>query len=380
MRIHFLSNRTFKSHCFTYPLRVFSSSLKDHGVSVKVFYQPRRSLFRCDILCIVGNHFTGSKTLGHKQLVSELEGYRSRVGRLVWCDVTDSTGTTAFHVLPVVDLYLKNQLLRDRTAYTEPFYGLRSYTDYYHRHLGLQDETESRRPVAREADLGKLAVSWNIGLGDYTSFGPIGRRARIFWPWPTYNNTSHCPPDAPRGIDASYRASTRYKRATVSYQRQETRSRLLRLASESRHSIVTEGKLSYKQYRAELDRSRIVPSPFGLCEICLRDFECFLSGGVLFKPSMEHLETWPDYFVSGRTYASHDWSFSDFDAALSGLLDSPDRCRELAGAGQEFYLSTRSLAFGETFARRFGSLMRPVLNERATPPRTTALAGSASSD
>ena len=36
-------------------------------------------------------------------------------------DTTDRSGTTTFEVLPYVDLYAKNQLLKDRTRYTAPF-------------------------------------------------------------------------------------------------------------------------------------------------------------------------------------------------------------------------------------------------------------------
>ena len=43
---------------------------------------------------------------------------RCRSAHLVWLDTTDSSGTTCFEVLPYVDLYAKNQLLKDRTRYT----------------------------------------------------------------------------------------------------------------------------------------------------------------------------------------------------------------------------------------------------------------------
>ena len=42
-------------------------------------------------------------------------------------------------------------------------------------------------------------------------------------------------------------------------------------------------------------------SPFG-GEICYREFESFLYRCVLIKPNMEHLRTWPDYYIENKTY------------------------------------------------------------------------------
>ena len=56
----------------------------------------------------------------------------------------------------------------------------------------------------------------------------------------------------------------------------------------------------------ELRQSKVVLSPFGRGEITLKDFEVFLTGGMLLKPSMEHMDTWPNFYTDGVTYQSHN--------------------------------------------------------------------------
>jgi hypothetical protein len=71
------------------------------------------------------------------------------------------------------------------------------------------------------------------------------------------------------------------------------------------------GEAPQKRYNQELGVSKIVLSPFGWGELCLRDFEAVRAGGLLMKPAMEHLETWPDVFLPGETYVPFSWDAED---------------------------------------------------------------------
>jgi len=250
----------------------------------------------------------------------------------------------------------------ERHLYAERFYDDRYYTDYYHR-LGVVEGggRKSQRQPAQPEELHKLAVSWNLGLGDYRTFAKWGRRLRIFWPWASYR-VKATPVGADRDIDVSYRASSRYNVAAVSFQRQETRRQLMKLAADGEYSVVCGGKIPYRQYREEMGRTLIVPSPFGLGEVCYRDFECFLAGATLFKPDMSHLETWPNYYEDGITYVSHAWDFSDFQSKLTELLDCPAMRQRIAQAGQDRYLNSLSPVGGEAFAKHFAALIRKAID------------------
>ena len=52
-------------------------------------------------------------------------------------------------------------------------------------------------------------------------------------------------------------------------------------------------------------------SPFGWGEICYRDFEAYFSGSLLIKPSMDHIETWPNLYIKNQTYIPCRWDLKD---------------------------------------------------------------------
>ena len=48
--------------------------------------------------------------------------------------------------------------------------------------------------------------------------------------------------------------------------------------------------LSLNKYTKMLNNTAIVKSPFGLGEICYRDFEILFSGCLMIKPDMKHIK------------------------------------------------------------------------------------------
>ena len=363
MRVHILSTRTNKAYNATYPLRAFRRAIRQRGIDVRIFHQPTSALSKCDVLILAGEHWKDRPREGSSGSVLEtVQRYRDAVATLVWLDATDSSGTTNFEVLPYVDLYAKNQLLRDRTRYTAPFYGMRCYTEFYHQREGIVDTREAWRVPASADQLHKLSVSWNLGLGSHVrrtrELMPRLDRLQRYWPFPVYTWSRTAPDGSARAVDVSYRGRLEYERETVSFQRRETFRRLAKFAQETAFTIAYQRRLDYRAYRDEMRQAKLVLSPFGFGEINVRDFECFVDGAALVKPDLSHLETWPEYFEEGVTYAAHAWDFHDFDATLSGLLDSPDDWRRIAAAGQERYLDSLSPSGERAFVDHFSALLK----------------------
>jgi hypothetical protein len=92
-----------------------------------------------------------------------------------------------------------------------------------------------------------------------------------------------------------------YERASIRHQR----AALRRLLADR----LPMDKLGRLAYFREMERTRSVLLPFGLGEITLKDFEVFLTGSLLIKPDMSHLETWPDFYRDGETFVGHAWIF-----------------------------------------------------------------------
>jgi hypothetical protein len=101
-------------------------------------------------------------------------------------------------------------------------------------------------------------------------------------------------------------------------------------ASIKGHRVATEFGLSWRQYLAELRRSKLCFSPFGYGEVCWRDYEAMMTGSLLLKPDVSHLVTDPDVFVPGETYVPLAWDFSDLADKVDYYVRHEDERRTIA--------------------------------------------------
>src|SRR5690606_34640674 len=77
--------------------------------------------------------------------------------------------------------------------------------------------------------------------------------------------------------------------------------------------LTPSSRISQHEFLKEMRQSKLCWSPFGYGELCWRDLEAFMTGAVLIKPSMEHLDTFPDIYRAGETYLPVKWDFSDLE-------------------------------------------------------------------
>ena len=343
---------TANSRALLFPIVFWRKALGDHGLECHFFHKASPGLTDCDVL-LVDSKFHRDEWKDHAEnALSEFASF-AECCRVIYADTTDSSGWIQTKLLPIVHGYAKAQLIKDRSAYLKPMYGQRLYTDYYHRTLGISDaEPEWSVPVTDPVHLQKLRVSWNSGLADYSLHGPaytalyhrLPLGALLRFP------RSLAPPSAPRPHDVSCRFGTQHARQSVAIQR--------RLIHERMASRTDTRKLSRRAYFQELRTSKIVVSPFGFGEINLRDFEVFLTGGLLLKPDMSHMETWPDLFRAGETMLAHAWDLSDFDVVLDRAVADYPALRALAERGQETY---RAHLHGPQAIANFAAHFRGVI-------------------
>jgi hypothetical protein len=288
-----------------------------------------------------------------------LQKLRAKYKTLVYFHDDAGGGIPRLEVLPWVDLFYAKALFRDRSLYKKQLYGKELYSDYYHTAYGVEDPRPRQRAVAQdESQLAKLRLSWNIGAGDYPReklrqragvacarvFGP--RAARFFY-------ASRPPAEDAVSLNSGQIAVHARILATgqpsIAYQRVLI---LKRIGSDSRFLT---GEVSQKRYNAELSRSKIVLSPFGWGELCLRDFEAVRAGSLLLKPSMEHLETWPDVFRPHETYAPFSWDAEDLLETAARYLEDGELRRKLARAALEAYRNQL-----EGLEERFESIIKEI--------------------
>lgn len=332
-KVHLLSPgfTTPNGRAFLFPLKVWRRALRGRGISISIFDRATAALSDCDVL-LVDSKFHRDRWLTETDKIVDEFAHWAKTCRVVYCDTTDSSGWLQTELLPVVHVYAKAQLLRDRSRYQSPMYGHRPFTDYYHRKYAVVDaQPEWSRAVDDPAHLKKLQVSWNSGLADYSLMGParMALHGRI-----PLNGLLHFPqrfrkPETHRPRDLSCRFGSSYPRASVSFQRQMIQKRMAGRMDTS--------KVSRRRYFEELSTSKAVISPFGYGEITLKDFEVFLTGGILIKPDMGNIETWPDLFRNGQTMLAHDWDLTDFDAVLEKATSAYDSAIAVARSGQNEY-------------------------------------------
>ncbi|MDR1315860.1 MAG: glycosyltransferase [Spirochaetales bacterium] len=290
-----------------------------------------------------------------------LQKLRAKYKTLVYFHDDAGGGIPRLEVLPYIDLFYTKALFRDRTLYKKPLYGKELYSDYYHSKYGVEDPAPKQRAVAEdESQLAKLRLSWNIGAGDYPReklrqragvacarvFGP--RAARFFYTQkqmpadPVSLNSGEI--DVHARILATGQPSIAYQRVLI----------MERIAGDPRFLL---GGASQKRYNRELSRSKIVLSPFGWGELCLRDFEAVRAGSLLLKPHMEHLETWPDIFRPHETYVPFSWDADDLLEKTSAYLADGCLRRNLARAALDAY---RSQLAG--LEERFESIIKEIIS------------------
>ena len=211
-------------------------------------------------------------------------------------------------------------------------YGNRIFSDYFNQKHGANDKNEEySAPITDEKLLDKMTVGWNSGLADYSLHGPS--RMALYYRIP-FKPLLKFPkivakPSASRSNDISCRMGITYARDSVAWQRRKMREIM-------KENLATD-KLSRGGYFKELANSKIILSPFGLGEITLKDFEVFLTGGLLIKPDMSHMETFPNLYQSGETIITHAWDLSNLEETIESALSDYNKTKQICQNGQENY-------------------------------------------
>ena len=356
--IHVLSDGFHSPNArgFLHPLIIHRQILAANGINIRIFEQPEGQFADCDLLIVDSKHFHGNSRGQLPYIQEQLEHFKLRCNRLAWYDSTDSAGWVAGGILPFVHRYYKNHLLRDRTAYLKPMYGRRTYTDFYHRKAGVTDDTPDNTPQVQHPELlRRCCLGWNSGLANYTRHGPMLKTLYEHSRLPFLLRFSQVSEkrDDDRPITISCRMGVSYRRNTVSYQRRQLLARLPR--------YVSTNKLARGSYFAELKKSRAVLSPLGLGEITLKDFEVFLTGALLVKPDISHLETWPDLYRDKETILTFGWDFEDLNLLVDNIENNPRQIGEIAEKGQAEYVRyVASNESAELFYKHFSTMIEEV--------------------
>ncbi|MFW6368712.1 MAG: hypothetical protein ACOCZ9_03140 [Spirochaetota bacterium] len=256
---------------------------------------------------------------------------RERYEQILFIDNTAAAGWFHADVLPLVDTYYKRSVYRDRALYSRPVEAGRLFVDWYRRQGLLSEREPAYRSLGSpQVNGAQIKPLWNLAFGSYPRT-QLRKRAAAFLASNVslaavrraYRRTLPKAPSTRRRESlVSARFGTSFSVEGIRYHREL----FARIAfSDSRFLA---GRVSQRRYNRELRTVAATLSPFGYGEECLRDYEAVLSGSVLIKPDMSHVETSPNIYVPWETYVPCSWDGADLvDVSRHVLSDAALRTR-----------------------------------------------------
>lgn len=247
------------------------------------------------------------------QLAAAIDRYRSRhaPARVIFLDSSAHSDLRfGCSLEPLVDRYLRKALFRDRRDFLIPRRGDTNLTEYYMDLHGIPGEV----------------VDWQVppALLDRLDLMPNFLTAPHLMP-----HFQGAPPSADgRDIDLHSRIA-----CTGTPWYQAMRVHAAQVARDLPGITVTPPeRIDHARFLDEMRHSKLCWSPFGYGELCWRDIEAFMTGAVLVKPDMSHLDSQPDLYRPHETYLPVRWDFADFEDVVRSALADPDRLHRMAQA------------------------------------------------
>ena len=359
-QIHVLGKRGAVYLRHLHPFRIHKRHLTDIGIKVKYFSDPcARHIQDCDALIFMEGGYRDILPIQRKDraiAVDFLHEFFTKFEKVIWFDDHDSSGMLRTYIFPYVDIYAKAQLMLNKSYYKEEHLTGVVHRDFVCDQYGIDDKRLFKGTIT-DNEIGKLRLGWNLGFINWRYHLPSSKMRRAY----SYVVASRLAETdsaklSERRIHVTSRLGMSCSIPTVYWWRKKTNDLLGEIASRHlQYQIKYEGKVDLYQYHEEMRNAIVSPSPFGVGEICYRDFECFMNMSLLLKPRMHHLETYPDLYVDGETYIAHEWDFSDFQEKLLDVLSNPSRYEQIAREGQRRFVQVFN--DGVAFAQRLNLLI-----------------------
>lgn len=355
MLIDFVTSRQSAGAEISYPLIKWRHALSEAGIDIKISHIfPNKNSPKADAILLTQPYYRDRfKTNGEYDdardeiLERDFAKARNLAPRLIFFDTADSTASKYLHLLDKVDLMLKWQVLSDKSYYCT--------NQFEQQPLLWQDDAEPalHRQRADPKEIWKLKIGWNLGYRNYSIFRKGARHLHwrgITWD-PRFTSV-----DVPRPLLTFWRGAS-HGRARASH-----RQKAIDVLNSMRHPDILVGPgVSRRLYLRDIKKSKVVVSPFGYGEPCYRDMEAFICGSILVKPSMQHLETFPDVYKPNETYVPVRWDFADLEDTLRDIEHNYDQYRTIAQTGQSLY--RRLLEDPSHFVNHWKSILGHVFDE-----------------
>jgi len=301
--------------------------------------------------------------------MTKLEKIVKQTKKTIFFDISDSAGMLYESAFGIFENYYKKQIYVDKNYYTDP----KLKDPRLHVNKYINNKNNHSRSLAmnyshlNSTEINRIKISWNVGIGDYRTFiseynyfNPtilsfqtkvLGRSIHL----PNYKFRYQNIDNRNKIFDviSCFNLYENNKNNEISLHRKQTLNMVENL--KEKYSIIT-GFFPKNEYYNYLYNSKIGVSPFGWGEITWKDFELFMNGSILLKPDMNHLNTWPDYFISNKTYIPYKWDALNLNDLIDELFSDIDAYNKIALFGQQNFKNYNVVINPDPFINRFKSI------------------------
>ena len=198
----------------------------------------------------------------------------------------------------------KNQMLPSQDAYKVPY----AHNKWF---WGSGSDLDLSYDISDDMWKRIKFTGWNVGqlVPNYRNFQPIKQDKSI-------------------DVCAIFRGNHDYNedhKSQNSHLYTEHRGGLWKVLEplKSKYNMIYD-RLPFEEYIKNLMDSKISFSPFGMGEICFRDFECMQYGTIMIKPNQDLVKTIPDIYEPGKTYIDVKYDWSDLEEKIDYILSNFD--------------------------------------------------------
>ena len=272
---------------------------------------------------------------------------KKKTKKLIYCDNEASIFINK-NIIQLVDYYAKGRIPSNLNLYKMPLYGQRQFTDFYNRKFAIKDNDNRYSHILTDKEISKIILGWNNGICDYSYLSQVKKNiykfTNIFIKMHKVNFIK-------KNILFTGRFKQTYSRNTINFHRN---------IYETIFSKKCDIRRVYRfKYFQELKKSFFSISPFGWGEICYRDFESFFYNCILLKPNMNHIKTWPNYYIENKTYIPMPWDNVN-STFLENLITNKEDFTLIAKEGNRNYLKYFDCDHNYYFLEHFNKIIKNV--------------------